>query len=72
MVILGNYTVDNYLVGSSGPFNITLTNVTATGTVDLATNDEGKLYANGSTIDMTYKDIAVSASIIRFFTPTFR
>ncbi len=60
VVIDGNYTVSNILIHNEGPFNITLTNMSATGTVDLATNDEGKLYANNSVIDIDYEKIEVS------------
>lgn len=49
----------NLLLDSEGPFNITFTNVTAAGTVGLATNEEGKLYSNKSIIDIAYEQIEV-------------
>lgn len=60
VIIDGNYSVNNLLVSNSGPFNITLTNVTANGTVDLEIDRQGKLYANQSTVDMSYDTIDVS------------
>lgn len=63
VVVEGNYTVGNMFASSHGPFNITLINVTAIATVDLATNEEGKLYANKSVLDMAYKNLEVSMII---------
>jgi len=60
VIIDGNYSVNNLFVSNSGPFNITLINVTANGTVDLEIDDEGKLYANQSAIDMGYEKMDVS------------
>lgn len=65
VLIEGKYSVNNLLVNSEGPFTIILTNVTAIATVDLAANEEGKLYANKSVIDMTYKDIEVISKLIK-------
>lgn len=59
VLIEGNYSVNNLLISNAGPFNITLTNVTATGIVDLEINKEGKLYADKSSIDMKYENIEV-------------
>lgn len=59
VLIEGNYSVSHLLLSSAGPFNITLTNVTATALVDLETDGEGKLYANNSTIDMKYQNVEV-------------
>lgn len=56
----GNYTVSNMLSSSEGPFNITLINVTAIATIDLASNEDGKLYSNHSVLDMAYKSLEVS------------
>lgn len=61
VLIEGNYSVNNLLISNAGPFNITLTNVTATGTVDMEINKEGKLYADKSSIDMKYENIEVFA-----------
>lgn len=56
---LGNYTLSNLLVNNEGPFNITFSNVTAAGTVGLATNEDGQLFANKSVIDIAYEQIDV-------------
>lgn len=47
------------VVNNEGPFNITFTNVTAAGTVGLAINEQGQLYANKSAIDIAYEEIEV-------------
>lgn len=65
VITLGNYSISNLLTSCEGPFNITLHNVTAVGTVSLATDEEGKLYANNSAIDMSYDFIQVFISGIR-------
>jgi len=61
LVILGNCTIDTIIgIRSSGPFNITLTNVTAEGTVFLKVEPDGHLVANRSVSFMTYEELSVS------------
>ncbi|XP_065223507.1 uncharacterized protein LOC135847740 [Planococcus citri] len=74
VIALGNYTMSSLLVDNAGPFNITFTNVTAAGTVNLASDAEGKLYGNKSSIDIAYEDIEVEltnvASLVKPFLNT--
>lgn len=59
--ILGNYTQTNVLFFTSqGPFNLTLTNVTAEGIVFLEVEPDGSLHANRSVTEIKYEKVAVS------------
>lgn len=49
-------------LSSRGPFNITLWNVTAEGTVFLVVNPDGTIRANRSISDMTYEYLTVSVT----------
>lgn len=64
VLVKGNCTVETLFTKSKGPFNMTLTNVTAEGTVYLKTDSEGKLYANRSSTDMTYQALTVCFSVL--------
>lgn len=57
-MILGNYTVSGLLIDTTGgPFNVTLTDVLAEGTVYLAKDEDGRIYANRSVTNMNQQNI---------------
>lgn len=59
IIVKGNCTIQTMFTTSKSPFNMTLYNVTAEGTVTLRADAEGKLHANKSSTDMSYQELKV-------------
>lgn len=57
LVILGNYSMSSFLSRASGPFNVTLLDVTTEGAAALHYTDDGKLEASETDMDMSFRDI---------------
>ncbi|KAF6216986.1 hypothetical protein GE061_001337 [Apolygus lucorum] len=59
LVVLGNYSAKSWFKKASGPFNVTIMDVTASGAAELTRDEEGNLIASDSEMDMQFKDGAV-------------
>jgi len=61
LLISGNCSLDTIIgLKTGGPFNLTLHNVTAEGSVFLTVDPNGRLVANKSVSYMTYEEMTVS------------
>ncbi|XP_065215261.1 uncharacterized protein LOC135841954 [Planococcus citri] len=59
--VRGNFTIETYFTKSTGPFNMTLTNVTAEGTVSLKVDATGKISTDKASSDMQYDELSVGS-----------
>lgn len=61
VLITGSCLIETFIgIKSRSPLNITLTNVTAEGTVSLRVEPDGRVVANKSSSQLTYETLSVS------------
>lgn len=65
--VTGNCIIENVFITTKGPFNITLNNVTAEGTVFLTVHPDGTIRANKSVTNMNYQQLKVHNKIYSIF-----
>lgn len=57
MQIMGNYTLSSFLSHTSGPFNVTLTDVVAKGNASVAVERDGKIRTQHISMDMYFSSL---------------
>lgn len=57
LTVLGNYTLKTFWSRTSGPFNVTLLNVSCEGVAEIETTQEGHLEASDSDMDMSTENM---------------
>lgn len=58
MQIVGNYTLASLFSSTSGPYNVTLTNVVAKGNASVAVERDGKIRCQEITMDMSFAGLS--------------
>lgn len=57
MQIIGNYTLTSLFSQTSGPYNVTLTNVVALGNASVAVERDGKIKTQYISMDMHFSSL---------------
>lgn len=70
--VLGNYTMSSWFSRSSGPFNVTLSNVYIEGLAKLEVERGGQLQAQNIDMDITFQDIAMNFQNLGFLGNLFQ
>jgi len=70
--MLGNYTMSTWFSRSSGPFNVTLSNVYIEGLAKLEVERDGQLQAQNIDMDIIFQDIAMNFQNLGFLGSIFQ
>lgn len=70
--VLGNYTMSALFSRSSGPFNVTLSNVYIEGLAKLEVERGGQLQAQNIDMDIIFQDISMNFQNLGFFGNIFQ
>jgi hypothetical protein len=70
--VLGNYTMSSWFSRSSGPFNVTLSNVYIEGLAKLEVERGGQLQAQNIDMDISFRDIAMNFENLGFLGSLFQ
>lgn len=70
--VLGNYTMSSWFSRSSGPFNVTLSNVYIEGLAKLEVERGGQLQAQNIDMDIAFRDIAMDFENLGFLGSLFQ
>jgi hypothetical protein len=70
--VLGNYTMTSWFSRSSGPFNVTLSNVYIEGLAKLEVERGGQLQAQNIDMDISFRDIAMNFENLGFLGNLFQ
>jgi hypothetical protein len=70
--VLGNYTMSSWFSRSSGPFNVTLSNVYIEGLAKLEVERGGQLQAQNIDMDIIFEDIALNFQNLGFLGSLFQ
>lgn len=70
--VLGNYTMSSWFSRSSGPFNVTLSNVYIEGLAKLEVERGGQLQAQNIDMDIIFRDIALDFQNLGFMGSLFQ
>jgi hypothetical protein len=70
--VLGNYTMSSWFSRSSGPFNVTLSNVYIEGFAKLEVERGGQLQAQNIDMDIIFQDIAMNFENLGFLGSIFQ
>ncbi|XP_031632293.1 uncharacterized protein LOC116346401 [Contarinia nasturtii] len=72
MYIIGNYTLSSLFSSTSGPFNVTLTNVTAKSNASVAVERDGKIRTQDIVMDMNFAGLTTDFKNLGFMGSIFQ